>query len=81
MVKTTNQRPSQLLPTPNPWVDHQFDRAVILFGLTVEGKLYERTSKGRPKYRLEDLLAMPNENLIERLSKLPGTIFVQNKKE
>lgn len=48
---------SRLLGLKDEWTSIQFDNAVSFLGVYIENKLNETTKQGRPKYKLEDLLA------------------------
>jgi len=59
MCQTTGSRPSDLLGLTNSWVRFCFDRAIVLAGRYTENKLSQRDKSGRPKHRLEQILADP----------------------
>lgn len=59
MGKTYGTRPSDVLGVEDPWAAYQLDMACMTFGSWVEAKLDQHDKKGRPKYRLEDLLRQP----------------------
>lgn len=56
-------RPSEILGVDDGYLAYQVDLACLTFGRYVENKLAERTSKGRPKYTVEALVAEPDELL------------------
>lgn len=63
----------------NPWLAYQFDNAVLLFGNWVEGKLKETDYKGKPKHKIESLLADPakkkkNTINVGQLMNRPGVL-------
>lgn len=57
MAKMTATRPSQILGLRNSWIAYQFDNGVVTFGRVTESKLSERDKNGKPKHRLDRLLA------------------------
>jgi len=59
IAKVTATRPSEILGLRNTWVAYCFDRGIVSFGRYTESKLSLRDKKGKPRYRLEQLLADP----------------------
>lgn len=49
------------LPGEDEWTAWQFNNAVTLFGIHLDNKLNEVDKKGKPKYKLKDLLADKKE--------------------
>lgn len=55
---TYGKLPSEVLGLePGSWESYQLDVATLQLGRWIEGKLSERDEKGKPVYRLSDLLA------------------------
>lgn len=54
------------------WTAIQIDHAVMMFGSKVESLLNEYDSKGKQKYKLENLLRKPSEPIADRqVTRLP----------
>jgi len=62
MAAEYGQRPSSFLGLPpESWEAYQLDHAAFILGKHVENLLGEKDKKGKPVYKLADLLAEPQE--------------------
>ena len=59
-------RPSEVLGIRSQWLAWQFDRAIFLYGRTVENKANERDKKGKLVRTLEEALGYSYEEAMAR---------------
>jgi len=86
-AKTYGIRPSELLCIKDEWTAYCFDNAVSLIGNLIENKTSETDDRGRPRYRLQDLLSDEPQNVLDlinqRATGIEGAIshyYVKTKK-